>query len=111
MLIFNIKNIRLNKKVTLYQLSKDTNLSRTYLRNLENNKATNPSLQVLEKISIALQVNIKDLFYSELDIENLKKEMYNRIDNFGIKSKEALEVSQLIDLLLNVKRCNKKRLN
>ena len=73
MLIFNIKNIRLNKKVTLYQLSKDTNLSRTYLRNLENNKATNPSLQVLEKISIALQVNIKDLFLTpekSIEIQN-----------------------------------------
>lgn len=102
MLVFNIKNIRLNKNITLYQLSKTTNLSRTYLRNLENNIANNPSTQVLEKIAKALDVNIKTLFYSELDIEELRKEMHKCINKYGLDSKEVLEISQLIDLLLNI---------
>lgn len=102
MLIFNIKNIRLNKNITLYNLSKKTGLSRTYLRNMENNINTNPTLSVLEKISTALDVNIKDLFYSTLDIENLKKEMHKKIDLNGIDSKEVLQISQIIDLLLNI---------
>ena len=29
--------------------------------------------------------------------------MYRRIDEYGIDSKEALEVSQVIDLLINIK--------
>lgn len=102
MLVFNIKNIRLSKGITLYQLSKNTNLSRTYLRNLENNIANNPSTQVLEKIANALNVNVKTLFYSELDIEELRKEMHKCIDVYGLDSKEVLEISQLIDLLLNI---------
>ena len=102
MLVFNIKNIRLSKGITLYQLSKNTNLSRTYLRNLENNIANNPSTQVLEKIANALNVNVKTLFYSELDIEELRKEMHRCIDKYGLDSKEVLEISQLIDLLLNI---------
>ena len=29
--------------------------------------------------------------------------MYRRIDEYGLDSKEALEVSQVIDLLINIK--------
>ena len=103
MQIFVIKMLRINKNITLYKLSKDTNLSRTYLRNLENNKTFNPTLRVLEKIANALDVNIKQLFYSLDEIDNLKEEMYKRIDLYGINSKEVMEVSQIIDLLINVK--------
>ena len=103
MIIFVIKSIRLSKKISLYKLSKETNLSRTYLRNLENNISTNPTLAVLEKIANALDVNVKELFYTELDIQQLKRILYKNIDKFGIGSDEALEVSQIIDILLNVK--------
>lgn len=103
MQIFVIKMLRTSKNITLYKLSKDTNLSRTYLRNLENNKTFNPTLRVLEKIANALDVNIKQLFYSLDEIEPLRDEMHSRIDQFGINSKEVMEVSQIIDLLINVK--------
>ena len=103
MQIFVIKMLRTSKNITLYKLSKDTNLSRTYLRNLENNKTFNPTLNTLEKIASVLEVSIKQLFYSLDEIEPLRKEMYRRIDKYGINSKEVLEVSQVIDLLINVK--------
>lgn len=80
-----------------------TNIARTYLVELENNKKFNPSLKTMYKIANALEVKVDDLFYSELDIENLKEEMYRRIDEYGIDSKEVLEVSQVIDLLINIK--------
>lgn len=103
MQIFVIKMLRTSKNITLYKLSKDTNLSRTYLRNLENNKTFNPTMLVLEKIARALNVSIKQLFYSLDEIEPLRKEMYRRIDIYGLDSKEVMEVSQVIDLLVNVK--------
>lgn len=106
MQIFVIKMLRAKKNMTLYKLSKATGLSRTYLRNLENNKTFNPTLLTLEKIAKALDVNIKNLFYSLTEIELLKKEMYCRIDKFGINSREVMEVSQIIDLLINVKSKN-----
>lgn len=62
MIVFKIKNIRESKNITIYQLSKSTNISRTYLRMLENNKKSNPTLQTLCKIAVALNVNVKDLF-------------------------------------------------
>lgn len=103
MIVFNIKNIRKKKGITLYKLEKITGISRAYLYKLENNIKLNPTLAVLYSIANGLNVNIKDLFFSKFDIEDLKQEMYNRIDKFGLNSKEVLEVSQIIDLLINIK--------
>jgi transcriptional regulator with XRE-family HTH domain len=108
MQIFVIKKIRESKNITLYKLSKETGISRTYLRDLENNTKFNPTLLMLEKISNALNVKLKDLFYSLDEIENLRQEMYRRIDEFGIGSKEVMEVSQIIDLLVNIKMRKKE---
>lgn len=103
MFVFVIKEKRKEKNITLYKLYKMTGLSYSYLSELENNKVFNPSLDTMNKIAHALNVKIDDLFYSHLDIDELKKEMYRRIDKFGIESKEVLEISQIIDLLINVK--------
>lgn len=103
MFVFMIKSIRLSKNITLYQLSKMTGLSRTYIRNLENNKSLNPNLATLYKIANALEVNIKNLYFTTFDIDSLKEKMYEQIAEFGINSKEVLETSQLIDLLINIK--------
>ena len=102
MLVFVIKTIRENKNLTLYELSKKCDVSRSYLIDLENNRRTNPTISVLNKIAKALDVNIKELFYSEIEIESLKQEMYRRIDQFGINSNEVMEISQIIDLLVNI---------
>lgn len=67
MIVFKIKKIRNKKSITLYKLSKETGISRGYLTELENNKKSNPSIQVLYKIALVLDVNVKDLFYSEFD--------------------------------------------
>lgn len=103
MYIFAIKPLRKSRNVSLYELSNLTGVSRTYLRNLENNKSFNPTLFILDKIAEALNVTIKDLFYYDADIEDLREKMNIRIEKFGIHSKEVLEISQIIDLLVNVK--------
>lgn len=103
MFVFVIKNIRERKKITLYRLMKITGLSYSYLSELENNKVFNPSLNTMYSIANALSVKVDDLFYSELDLEKLREEMHNRIEVFGLNSKEVLEISQVIDLLINIK--------
>lgn len=102
MIVFNIKRIREKQNISIRKLSLLTGLSRTYLSNLENNKRVNPTLSSLSAISTVLNVDIKELFYSDIELNKLKEEMYNRIDKFGIDSPEALEVSQIIDLLINI---------
>lgn len=102
MYVFVIKLLRRSKNITLYKLSQVTGISRTYLRELENNNVFNPTMKVLDKIANALDVTIKDLFYYDNDVNKLKEEMYRRIEVLGLDSKEVYEISQIIDLLLNV---------
>ena len=103
MFVFVIKNLRKKKNISQYKLSQMTDISRTYLRDLENNKKCNPSALILQLIAEALEVNVKDLFYTESDIDSLKEEMYRRLDVYGKNSDEVLEISQVIDLLINIK--------
>lgn len=103
MIVFNIRNIRKSKKISLRKLSDMSGISRAYLYDLESNRRFNPTLFILQKIAEVLEVDIKDLFYSLNELDILKEEMYRRIDKYGINSKEVLEVSQVIDLLINIK--------
>ena len=102
MIVFRIREVRESKNITAYYLSKKTKISRSFLSELENNKKTNPSLQTLLSIANVLDVNVKELFYTKFDINSLKKEMYKRIDKYGLDSPEVMEISQLIDLLINI---------
>lgn len=102
MFVFVVKNIRENKKISLNKLSEETRISKSYLHELESNKKFNVGLDKLYKISTVLDVNVKDLFYTSLDIENLRKELHNKISKYGLDSKEVLEISKIIDLLVNI---------
>lgn len=107
MVVFVIKEIRKKKNISQYKLSQMTDISRTYIRNLEKNKLCNPSINILLLIAEALEVNIKDLFYTTLDIDKLKNKMYKKIDKYGLNSDEVMEISQVLDLLINLKNIEK----
>lgn len=103
MFVFVIKEIRKKKNITVYKLSKMTGIARTYLLELENNKKFNPSLATIYKIANALEVKIDDLFYTELDLDELKEELNHKVEKYGLDAKETIELSQIIDLLINIK--------
>ena len=103
MFVFVIKEIRKKKNITVYRLSKMTGIARTYLLELENNKKFNPSLATMYKIANALEVKIDDLFYTELDLNELKEELNHKVEKYGLDAKETIELSQIIDLLINIK--------
>ena len=102
MIIFRIKNLRKQKGYSILKLSKLSNVSKSYIEDLEKGNKNNPTLDKLLSIATTLDVNIKDLFYTKFDIENLKEEMYKRIDKYGLNSAEVMEISQVIDLLINI---------
>jgi transcriptional regulator with XRE-family HTH domain len=103
MYVFCIKKLRKSKGISLTKLHNLSGVSKSYLSDLENNRTFNPTMFILKKIAQALKVDIKDLFYSFKDIETLKQEMYIKIDKYGINSKAVLEISQIIDLLVNLR--------
>jgi XRE family transcriptional regulator, master regulator for biofilm formation len=56
-----IREIRKARNISLSQLSKKTNISKSYLSNIERNIQTNPSIGILTKISNALDADIQEL--------------------------------------------------
>jgi len=59
-----IKKYRENKNMTLKELAEEAGVSAGYLCHLEKGSRTNPSKEVMERISIALEVSISSLFFS-----------------------------------------------
>lgn len=90
MLVFVIKQLRESRNISRYKLSQMTGLSKTYIISLEENKKNNPTVKSLTVIANALNVNIKELFYSEIEIENLREEMHKRIDKFRFRLKGSV---------------------
>jgi len=107
MYVFVIKQIRKNKSISTYKLSELTNLSEAYIKDLEGNRKFNPTLDTLGKIASALEVNVKELFYTRLDIGVLKEELNARIAMHGLHAPETEEVSKVLDLLMNLAYADK----
>ena len=57
----NIVEIRKRRGYTLLELAELSNISKSYLSNMERNINKNPSLEVIQKIATVLQVNISIL--------------------------------------------------
>lgn len=111
MIVFKIKQLRKQKGYSVRKLSKLSNVSKSYIEDLEKGKKFNPTMDKLYSISSALDINVKDLFFTEFDIDTLKQEMYKRIDEFGLNSTEVMEISQILDLLINIDMQEKETKN
>ncbi len=59
--IERIRKIRIEKNISIIQLSNDSGISRSHLFYIESKKSI-PSLNTLVKIAKALNVSIKDFF-------------------------------------------------
>ncbi len=60
----NMKLYRKEKNYTLKRLSELTNISVGYLCHLENGSRNNPSMHVLNKIAVALDRSIEEVFFN-----------------------------------------------
>lgn len=84
----NIKKLRKEKKLTLSKLSKEVDVSTGYLSDIEKGHKNNPSVELLNKIAIALGVTLSQLLEpTPISDENLNK--WNKKSN-QIKEESAL---------------------
>lgn len=60
-----IKEIRLKQGLTQKQLSHRSGLSQSYINELENGRKANPSIIVLDKLSVGLQIPLIELLEGE----------------------------------------------
>jgi XRE family transcriptional regulator, master regulator for biofilm formation len=101
----NIYEIRMEKGLTLSGLAERANVSKSYLSNIERNLNQNPSIQVLNKIALVLDVDIKVLLKtieSKEDQRHPDKEwldLLNELRKSGIEKEQLTEYKTLIDFI------------
>ncbi|MFB6468252.1 helix-turn-helix domain-containing protein [Cytobacillus sp. Hz8] len=69
-----VKNLRLEKKMSMTELAEQAGVAKSYLSSLERNLQTNPSIQFLEKIAAVLKVPVDQLIHEKPDEEELDSE-------------------------------------
>lgn len=60
----NIKKFRKEQGYTLIELANKVGISSGYLCHLENGSRKNPSINTMEKIAVALNKSIAEIFFS-----------------------------------------------
>ena len=101
MMIFLIKEIRVEKNLSLENLSIKSSVNLGYLSQLERGEKQNPSIITLCNIANALNVNVKDLFYTVADIDDLRNKLHKSIEEYGYTNEKTVKLSNMIDLLSN----------
>ena len=60
-----IRKYRKERRLTLKELAEKSGISAGYLSHLENGSRDNPSMDVMENISIILNKSITEIFFSK----------------------------------------------
>ena len=79
----NIQDLRKRKGMTLTQLAADAGISKSYLSNIERGVNQNPSIEVLKRLAVVLNADLKTLLRVEDQIEidqNLNQELIDLIE-------------------------------
>ena len=103
MIVFLIKELRMIKKITLKQLKEKTGISISYLSEIENNKAKNPSLEVIVKIAEALQIKLDEIYFVDSEIDELKKALNVYVEAYGINNEKTIKFSEKVNKEINKK--------
>ena len=95
----NIYKLRKQRGLTLSELAERAKISKSYLSNIERCKNCNPSIQIIEKISNVLKVDLSVLTNSEEVTPLVEDEWIHFIDELkaaGINIEEIRSNSMLM---------------
>lgn len=101
----NIAEIRKRRGYTLSELAELSNISKSYLSNIERNINKNPSLEVMQKIAKVLNVDFIMLIEPNLDIDShfyIEQEwsdLLKELKNLGIEKNDIQEYKTLVEFI------------
>ncbi|MFJ5621698.1 helix-turn-helix domain-containing protein [Peribacillus loiseleuriae] len=99
----NIVKIRKRRGYSLSKLAELTNISKSYLSNIERNLNKNPSLQIMLKIAAVLNVDLETLLKTDKDedtyIEKEWVDFVNELKELGVEKNEIHQYKTLIEYI------------
>ncbi|PEJ58458.1 transcriptional regulator [Bacillus sp. AFS002410] len=99
----NIHQIRKKKGFTLSELAEQANISKSYLSNIERELNDNPSIQVMEKITKVLNVELKTLLDSKPEVPFLPEkevlDLVKELKDFGVEIEKLHEYKKVFEFI------------
>ncbi|MUV36912.1 HTH-type transcriptional regulator SinR [Lentibacillus sp. JNUCC-1] len=96
----NISLIRKQKGYTLSELAKRAGVSKSYLSTIERNINQNPSFHIIQKIAVALNVDVNTLFgnqrHNQLTLDQEWLRLMEQIKYSGLEEKRMKELKKVI---------------
>ncbi|NHC43062.1 helix-turn-helix transcriptional regulator [Bacillus sp. MM2020_1] len=100
-----IHEIRKKKGLTLTEVAHRANISKSYLSNIERDLNQNPSIYIIKKLAMVLNVDVKVLLnpnFIEETSSNLEKEwieLINELKDSGVEKDQIHEIKTLIEYM------------
>lgn len=74
-----VKQLRIEKKMSMSELAEQAGVAKSYLSSLERNLQTNPSIQFLEKLAAVLGVSIDYFIHDAINKDELDNDWMNLV--------------------------------
>ena len=99
-----IRTIRVQKRLTLSSLAEKANVTKSYLSNIERNISTNPTIEFVEKVALALNMKPESLLGWEKE-ENGPSSLENSFSYvkkylLTMDDEQLIELKDYIDFIL-----------
>lgn len=89
-----VKQLRLEKRMSLSELAEQAGVAKSYLSSLERNLQSNPSIQFLEKIATVFNIPVDHLINNQQNKDDLDSEWLKIVKeamDSGVSKKEFRE--------------------
>lgn len=106
----NIQEIRKRKGLTLTQLAANAGISKSYLSNIERGVNQNPSIEVLKRLAVVLNADLKTLLRVQENIEpdhKLNQELIELIEELKTTVIDKEQMDEYRALVQYIKWKNK----
>jgi XRE family transcriptional regulator, master regulator for biofilm formation len=99
-----IEELRKKKGLTLSELAKRSKVSKSYISNIERNVNHNPSIAVIERIAVVLNVDVNCLLNNKTTtateyMDPEWKEFISELKSAGIKKERIRDYKELIEFI------------
>ncbi|MDH2363758.1 helix-turn-helix domain-containing protein [Priestia megaterium] len=97
-----IRTIRVQKRMTLSNLAEKANVTKSYLSNIERNISTNPTIEFVEKVALALNMKPESLLGWEKGENEISENSFLYVKKYllTMDDEQLVELKDYIDFIL-----------
>ena len=94
-----LKELRESRGLSLSELAVKSGVAKSYISNMERDKMTNPSLEILTKIASVLEITPQLLISQDKDVDKGQAELERLAQAEGINQDQLKEYKELIEFI------------